>query len=194
MIANAQRLGGTACKACGIRTPILHSLNRQQTRPFRATQRMGVIYSRVILPLTTASATTTSSQSRADPRAKHFWTKDEVPPLDGKVELLSNSDEHVTLTSIIIRQGQCKIKSLVQVFLVTGSSSGMGWYCAKTLAENGGHVIMAARSLERTQKAAQMIKVHCMRNALGACSFVLIIVTFNKTAHYAGASGRLCCR
>ena len=35
----------------------------------------------------------------------------------------------------------------------------MGWYCAKTLAENGGHVIMAARSLERTQKAAQMIKV-----------------------------------
>ena len=45
------------------------------------------------------------------------------------------------------------------MFLVTGSSSGMGWYCAKTLAENGGHVIMAARSLERTQKAAQMIKV-----------------------------------
>ena len=42
---------------------------------------------------------------------------------------------------------------------MTGSSSGMGWYCAKTLAENGGHVIMAARSLERTQKAAQMIKV-----------------------------------
>ena len=35
----------------------------------------------------------------------------------------------------------------------------MGWYSAKTLAENGGHVIMAARSLERTQKAAQMIKV-----------------------------------
>ncbi len=53
----------------------------------------------------------------------------------------------------------------MQVFLVTGSSSGMGWYCAKTLAENGGHVIMAARSLERTQKAAQMIKVPRIHNA-----------------------------
>lgn len=48
---------------------------------------MGILYSRVILPLTTASATTKSSQSRPDPRAKHFWTKDEVPPLDGKVVL-----------------------------------------------------------------------------------------------------------
>ncbi len=87
MIASAQRLSGTACKACGIRTPVLHSLNRQQTKPFRATQKMGIFYSRVILPLTTARATTTSSQSRVDPRAKHFWTKDEVPPLDGKVGL-----------------------------------------------------------------------------------------------------------
>ncbi|CAL5228139.1 g11218 [Coccomyxa viridis] len=99
---------------------------------------MGIIYSRAILPLTTARATTTSSQTRADPRAKHFWTKDEVPPLDGKV------------------------------FLVTGSSSGMGWYCAKTLAENGGHVIMAARSLERTQKAAQMIKDSGVRGKVEA--------------------------
>ena len=175
MIASAQRLGGTACKACGIRTPVLHSLTREQTRPFRASQKMGIIYSRAILPLTTARATTTSSQTRADPRAKHFWTKDEVPPLDGKVELYSVSADVVSRTSIITRQGQCKTEVSVQVFLVTGSSSGMGWYCAKTLAENGGHVIMAARSLERTQKAAQMIKVPCVRNALGACLSVLHI-------------------
>ena len=48
----------------------------------------------------------------------------------------------------------------LQVFLVTGSSSGMGWYCAKTLAQNGGHVIMAARSLDRTQKAAVLASWH----------------------------------
>ena len=157
MIASAHRLGGTACKACGIRTPVLPSLLRQQTRPFRATQKMGIIYSRVILPLTTARATTTSSQSRADPKAKHFWTKDEVPPLDGKVKTLAC---HCILGRLSLASAMdTKLRLSVQVFLVTGSSSGMGWYCAKTLAENGGHVIMAARSLERTQRAAQMIKV-----------------------------------
>ena len=70
-----------------------------------------------------------------------------------------------------------------QVFLVTGSSSGMGWYCAKTLAENGGHVIMAARSLERTQKAAQMIKVcSSLKSTLQAkcyiaCRTVLLLMS-----------------
>lgn len=64
-------------------------------------------------------------------------------------------------------EAHCTADAALQVFLVTGSSSGMGWYCAKTLAENGGHVIMAARSLERTQRAAQMIKVP---HVLNACS------------------------
>ena len=190
MIASAQILGGTACKACGIRTPILQSLNRQQTRPFRAANKMGMIYSRVILPLTTARATTTSSQTRADPRAKHFWTKDEVPPLDGKVKLYSDSFEDVSRTNMISRRGKYKTEVSVQVFLVTGSSSGMGWYCAKTLAENGGHVIMAARSLERTQKAAQMIKVPRTRNALDAH---LITVTPNVTTHGTGADRYIWC-
>ena len=40
-----------------------------------------------------------------------------------------------------------------------GSSSGMGFYCAEALAQRGAHVVMAARSLERTEKAAQMIRV-----------------------------------
>ena len=54
----------------------------------------------------------------------------------------------------------------------------MGWYCAKTLAENGGHVIMAARSLERTQKAAQMIKV--------VPTYILVHL------HLSGSSGQWC--
>ncbi|KAK9839194.1 hypothetical protein WJX81_000665 [Elliptochloris bilobata] len=41
--------------------------------------------------------------------------------------------------------------------IVTGGASGMGWYCAKALAEHGAHVMIASRSLDRTQKAAQMI-------------------------------------
>ena len=35
----------------------------------------------------------------------------------------------------------------------------MGFYCAEALAQRGAHVIMAARSLDRTEKAAQMIRV-----------------------------------
>ena len=160
MIASAHRLGGTACKACGIRTPLLPSVIRQHTRPFKATQKMGILYSRVILPLTTARGTATSSQSQADPRAKHFWTKDEVPPLDGKVKITPNVIELRQNHRCMRDESTIIVLQLpLQVFLVTGSSSGMGWYCAKTLAENGGHVIMAARSLERTQRAAQMIKV-----------------------------------
>ena len=169
MIASAQRLGGTVCRACGIRTPILPSLSRQQTRPFRRTKKMGILYSRVILPLTTASSTRKSAHSRADPRAKHFWTKDEVPPLDGKVEFYPKSPCNATDRTLLacVMEPHCTADTALQVFLVTGSSSGMGWYCAKTLAENGGHVIMAARSLERTQRAAQMIKVPHILNACG---------------------------
>jgi NAD(P)-dependent dehydrogenase (short-subunit alcohol dehydrogenase family) len=66
-----------------------------------------------------------------DPRSKHFWESKDMPAQDGKV------------------------------FIVTGSSSGMGFYCAEALAQRGAHVIIAARSLERCEKAAQMIKVHC---------------------------------
>lgn len=36
--------------------------------------------------------------------------------------------------------------------------SGMGYYCAENIAKKGGHVIIAARSLERSQKAADLIK------------------------------------
>ena len=66
---------------------------------------------------------------REDPRQKHFWTTNDMPELDGKV------------------------------FIVTGASSGMGYYCAKSLAERGAHVIIAARNLDRCDTAARMIKV-----------------------------------
>lgn len=72
----------------------------------------------------------------------------------------------------------------LQVFLVTGSSSGMGWYCAKTLAENGAHVIMAARSLERTQRAAEMIKVSHPSAALGSVLPYLSRRCFNACMHH----------
>ena len=42
---------------------------------------------------------------------------------------------------------------------MTGSSSGMGFYCAEALAQRGAHVIVAARSLERCDAAAQKIRV-----------------------------------
>ncbi len=46
-----------------------------------------------------------------------------------------------------------------KVVIVTGASSGMGWYCAQALAEHGAHVIIAARSLDRCQTAAKLIEV-----------------------------------
>jgi len=46
-----------------------------------------------------------------------------------------------------------------KTFLVTGASSGMGYSCAENIAKKGGHVIIAGRSMERCQKAADMIKV-----------------------------------
>ena len=69
------------------------------------------------------------SVGSVDPRSKHFWTTRDMPPQDGKV------------------------------VIVTGASSGMGWYCAQALAEHGAHVIIAARSLDRCQTAANLIKV-----------------------------------
>ena len=64
-----------------------------------------------------------------DPRSVHFWTAKDMPPQDGKT------------------------------FLITGASSGMGYVAAENIAKKGGHVIIAARSLERSRKAADMIKV-----------------------------------
>ena len=70
-----------------------------------------------------------SSNGKVDPRSKHFWESKDMPSQDGKV------------------------------FIVTGSSSGMGFYCAEALAQRGAHVIIAARSLDRCQAAAQKIRV-----------------------------------
>lgn len=72
---------------------------------------------------------TNGSNGSVDPRSKHFWTTRDMPPQDGKV------------------------------VIVTGASSGMGWYCAQALAEHGAYVIIAARSLDRCQTAANLIKV-----------------------------------
>jgi NADPH:quinone reductase-like Zn-dependent oxidoreductase len=74
----------------------------------------------------------TTSRPTEDPRSKHFWTTKDMPDQDGKV------------------------------VIVTGASSGMGFYCAKALAERGAHVIIAARTSDRCQKAANMIKVRKM--------------------------------
>lgn len=48
-----------------------------------------------------------------------------------------------------------------KAFALTSISSyaGIGYYCAESIAKKGGHVIIAARNLERSQRAAQMIKV-----------------------------------
>ncbi len=85
MVAGAQTLSKAACQACTTRTPALLTQNWQQVRPFTGSKKMGAFYSRMLRPIITASAATTSAQSRADPRNKHFWQKSEVPPLDGKV-------------------------------------------------------------------------------------------------------------
>ncbi|BDA51111.1 Retinol dehydrogenase 12 [Coccomyxa sp. Obi] len=68
------------------------------------------------------------SNGSVDPRSKHFWTTKDMPPQDGKV------------------------------VIVTGASSGMGWYCAQALAEHGAHVIIAARSLDRRLESEERLK------------------------------------
>jgi NAD(P)-dependent dehydrogenase (short-subunit alcohol dehydrogenase family) len=79
--------------------------------------------------MSTATATPELQAShRKDPRTVHYWTAKDMPPQDGKT------------------------------FVVTGASSGMGYACAENLAKKGGHVIIASRSLERSEKAADMIK------------------------------------
>ena len=51
--------------------------------------------------------------------------------------------------------------------MVTGSSDGLGFVCAKDIAAKGGHVIVAARNLQKCEKAAEDIKViWCMQAAL----------------------------
>lgn len=45
-----------------------------------------------------------------------------------------------------------------KIFLVAGASSGMGRQTALTLGESGAHVILAARSLEPCEEAAEAIK------------------------------------
>ena len=54
-----------------------------------------------------------------------------------------------------------------KVYVVTGSSDGLGFVCAKDIAAKGGHVIVAARNLQKCEKAAEDIKViWCMQAAL----------------------------
>ena len=39
--------------------------------------------------------------------------------------------------------------------VVTGASSGVGLYAAKSLAERGWHVVMACRNLSKSEKVAR---------------------------------------
>lgn len=43
--------------------------------------------------------------------------------------------------------------------VITGTSSGVGLYAAKALAQRGWHVVMACRDLPKTEKAAQMVGI-----------------------------------
>ena len=56
------------------------------------------------------------------------WTKDNIPDLNGKV------------------------------FIITDANSGLGYECTLALAEKGGTVIMACRSLERAQHSLDAIR------------------------------------
>ena len=78
---------------------------------------------------TQSPTSTQQQQQRADPRKARFWDTSKMVPQDGKT------------------------------FLVTGSTTGMGFYTAKALAAQGAHVIVAARNLQRCQQAAKMIEV-----------------------------------
>ena len=44
-----------------------------------------------------------------------------------------------------------------KVIIVTGANSGIGFEAAKELAHNGGHTILACRSMEKGLEAAQRI-------------------------------------
>ncbi len=85
MSISLHKTGAAACQACLSRCAKLSIHTRQPgmgallSLPRKALQNLNRPHS------VTASATATRTQSRADPRSKHFWTKDEVPPLDGKV-------------------------------------------------------------------------------------------------------------
>ena len=44
-----------------------------------------------------------------------------------------------------------------QVCVVTGAGSGIGFTCAKLMAESGAKVAMVGRNPEKIQKAAEML-------------------------------------
>jgi protochlorophyllide reductase len=46
-----------------------------------------------------------------------------------------------------------------QTVVITGTSSGVGLYAAKALAQRGWHVVMACRDLPKTEKAAQAVGI-----------------------------------
>lgn len=136
-------LHGVGCRTssalCGRRGGCTElSARSPQYRNAHRVRSLEVLAQQTTLPRQEQQKTMSSSRSvgsngSVDPRSKHFWTTRDMPPQDGKV------------------------------VIVTGASSGMGWYCAQALAEHGAHVIIAARSLERCQSAASLIKVlHCI--------------------------------
>ena len=53
--------------------------------------------------------------------------------------------------------------------MVTGSSDGLGYVCAKDIAAKGGHVIVASRNLQKCEKAAEDMKVRPLMTCSNAC-------------------------
>ena len=53
--------------------------------------------------------------------------------------------------------------------MVTGSTDGLGYVCAKDIAAKGGHVIVASRNLQKCEKAAEDMKVRPFMTCRNAC-------------------------
>ncbi|CAD7700440.1 unnamed protein product [Ostreobium quekettii] len=77
----------------------------------------------------------------------------------GAFELAGNACGNVANLLCERKQDTSRYKSANgKVCVVTGANAGVGLSTAKLLAKRGGHVILACRSKERGQKAAELVK------------------------------------